>query len=38
MPRWEFGRGYCEADDMATDQPWADDIPVYVQTGRVTGS
>jgi hypothetical protein len=27
----------CDVD-MATNQPWADDIPVYVQTGRVTDS
>ncbi|EJO87942.1 hypothetical protein MCOL_V218288 [Mycobacterium colombiense CECT 3035] len=23
---------------MATNQPWADDIPVYVQAGRVIDS
>ncbi|QQK50941.1 DUF3556 domain-containing protein [Mycobacterium avium subsp. paratuberculosis] len=34
----EFERGYCTVDDMATAQPWADDIPVYVQTGRVSDS
>ncbi|MEB4211308.1 DUF3556 domain-containing protein [Mycobacterium sp. 94-17] len=34
----EFERGYCDVDDMATNQPWADDIPVYAQAGRVTDS
>nr|WP_269199207.1 DUF3556 domain-containing protein [Mycobacterium colombiense] len=34
----EFERCYCDVDDIATNQPWADDIPVYVQAGRVTDS
>ncbi len=33
----EFERGYCNVVDMATTQPWADDIPVYAQSGRVSG-
>jgi len=34
----EFERGYCDVADMVVNQPWADDIPVYVQTDRVSGS
>ena len=34
----EFERGYCDVADMVANQPWADDIPVYVQTGRVSDS
>ncbi|BCO46096.1 hypothetical protein MINTM002_17700 [Mycobacterium intracellulare] len=34
----EFERGYCEVADMVVNQPWADDIPVYVQSDRVSGS
>ena len=33
----EFERGYCNVEDMATTQPWADDIPVYAQSDRVSG-
>lgn len=33
----EFERGYCDVADMATNQPRNDDIPVYVQSGRVSG-
>jgi Transmembrane protein of unknown function (DUF3556) len=28
----EFERGYVEVADMATAQPWADDIPIHVQS------
>jgi hypothetical protein len=34
----EFERGDCDVDDMTANEPRADDIPVYVQTGRVTDS
>ncbi|MDM3975052.1 DUF3556 domain-containing protein [Mycobacterium marseillense] len=34
----EFERGYCDVADMVVNQPWADDIPVYVQSDRVSGS
>jgi Transmembrane protein of unknown function (DUF3556) len=28
----EFERGYLDVDDMVTTQPWADDLPVHVQS------
>jgi hypothetical protein len=34
----EFERGYVDVDDMVTAQPWADDLPVHVQSSRVSGS
>jgi hypothetical protein len=34
----EFERGYIDVDDMVTTQPWADDLPVHVQSSRVSGS
>jgi hypothetical protein len=33
----EFERGYVEVDDMVTTQPWADDLPVHVQSGTGAG-
>ena len=32
----EFERGYVRVEDMVTNQPWADDIPVHVE--RTTGA
>ncbi|BBX62627.1 hypothetical protein MSAS_18010 [Mycobacterium saskatchewanense] len=29
----EFERGYIDVADMVTTQPWADDLPVHVQSG-----
>ncbi len=29
----EFERGYVNVADMANAQPWADDLPVYIQSG-----
>jgi len=33
----EFERGYCDVHDMVTTQPWADDIPVHVQSRAGAG-
>ena len=33
----EFERGYVEVADMATAQPWADDIPIHVQSSTPAG-
>ncbi|MFV8048024.1 DUF3556 domain-containing protein [Mycobacterium sp. 48b] len=33
----EFERGYVDVDDMAVNQPWADDIPVHVERGAAAG-
>lgn len=33
----EFERGYVDVEDMVTTQPWADDIPVHVQSGTGAG-
>jgi hypothetical protein len=33
----EFERGYVDVDDMVTTQPWADDLPVHVQSGTNAG-
>ncbi len=30
----EFERGYVQVADMVTRQPWADDVPVHVQSQR----
>jgi hypothetical protein len=32
----EFERGYVRVADMVTRQPWADDVPVHVQSSSVT--
>jgi hypothetical protein len=34
----EFERGCVDVDDMVTTQPWADGLPVHVQSSRVSGS
>jgi hypothetical protein len=34
----EFERGYVDVDDMVTSQPWADDLPVHVESSRVSDS
>lgn len=34
----ECERGYCDVADMVVNQRWADDIPVYVLSDRVSGS
>ena len=34
----EFERGYVNVDDMVTAQPWADDLPMHVESSRVSGS
>jgi len=28
----EFERGYVDVDDMVTTQPWADDLPVHIES------
>jgi transmembrane protein DUF3556 len=33
----EFERGYIDVDDMVTTQPWADDLPVHVQSTAEAG-
>ena len=33
----EFERGYVEVDDMVTTQPWADDLPVHVDSRAGAG-
>ena len=33
----EFERGYVNVADMANAQPWADDLPVHVQSGAGAG-
>ncbi|MCV7380490.1 hypothetical protein BST11_06330 [Mycobacterium alsense] len=33
----EFERGHVDVDDMVTSQPWADDLPVHVQSGAGAG-
>ena len=33
----EFERGYVDVDDMVTAQPWADDLPVHVQSSAGAG-
>lgn len=33
----EFERGYVEVSDMATAQPWADDIPIHVTSTSPAG-
>ena len=33
----EFERGYVEVDDMAVNQPWADDLPVHVGRSAAAG-
>ncbi|WP_273733773.1 DUF3556 domain-containing protein [Mycolicibacterium septicum] len=33
----EFERGYVDVDDMAVNQPWADDLRVHVERGAAAG-
>jgi hypothetical protein len=33
----EFERGYVDVDDIVTTQPWADDLPVHVQSRTGAG-
>ncbi|MGB9307631.1 MAG: DUF3556 domain-containing protein, partial [Mycobacterium sp.] len=33
----EFERGYVNVADMADAQPWADDLPVHVQSSAGAG-
>lgn len=33
----EFERGYVNVADMANAQPWADDLPVHIQSGAGAG-
>jgi hypothetical protein len=33
----EFERGYVRVDDMVTRQPWADDVPVHVESATSDG-
>jgi hypothetical protein len=33
----EFERGYVDVDDMVTNQPWADDLPVHFQHSTAAG-
>ncbi len=34
----EFERGHVDVADMANAQPWADDLPLHVESSRVSGS